>query len=60
MQTPYEQGNGNQTTTWEACIGFYERLARQFPGILRFTEIGISDAGFALHVGVVSLVLAAA
>ena len=55
MQTPYEQGNGNQTTTWEACIGFYERLARQFPGMLRFSEIGISDAGFALHAGVVSL-----
>ncbi len=54
MQTPYELGNGNQTTTWEACIGFYERLARQFPGLLRFSKMGISDAGFALHAGVVS------
>lgn len=55
MQTPYEQGNRNQTTTWEACIGFYERLARQFPGLLRLYQIGISDAGFPLHAGVVSL-----
>ncbi len=55
MQTPYEQGNRNQTTTWEACIGFYERLAQQFPRLLKFTEIGVSDAGFPLHAGIVSL-----
>ena len=54
-ETPYEQGNGNQTTTWEACIGFYERLAQQFPRLLKFTQIGVSDAGFPLHAGVVSL-----
>ena len=55
MQTPYEQGNRNQTTTWEDCIGFYERLAQQFPELLRFSQIGISDAGLPLHAGVVSL-----
>ncbi len=54
MQTPYEQGNGNQTTTWAACIDFYERLAQQFPRLLKFTQIGVSDAGFPLHAGIVS------
>ena len=54
MQTPYEQGNRNQTTNWEACIRFYEALARQFPRLLKFSQIGFSDAGFALHAGVFS------
>ena len=54
MQTPYEQGNQNQTTTWELCIRFYEDLAQQFPGFLRFSQIGISDAGQPLHAGVFS------
>lgn len=55
MQTPYEQGNRNQTTTWEACIGFYEELARQFPALLQFSQIGSSDAGLPLHAGVFSV-----
>lgn len=54
MQTPYEQGNQNQTTTWEACIQFYRDLALQFPKLLQLSQIGISDAGTPLHVGVVS------
>ena len=55
MQTPYEQGNRNQTTTWEGCIRFYEDLAQQFPGLLKFSQIGVSDAGLPLHAGVVSV-----
>lgn len=52
--TPFEAGNGNETATWAECIGFYERLARDFPGVLRWGEIGISDTGVPIHAGVVT------
>lgn len=52
--TPFESGNANQTTTWAQCIAFYEQLAAQFPGVLRFFQIGVSDNGMPLHAGVVS------
>jgi len=54
MQTPYELGNQNQTTTWEACIRFYEALARRCPTVLQFSQIGVSDAGVPIHAGIVS------
>lgn len=54
MQTPYELGNQNQTTTWQACIEFYQALAQRFPGCLKFSEIGRSDTGLPLYAGVVS------
>lgn len=50
--TPFERGNGNQTTTWEACIEFHTRLARAFPHRLQFGVIGTSDGGTPLHAGV--------
>jgi hypothetical protein len=52
--TPFERGNHNQTTDWAACIAFYEDLARQFPAVLRFFQIGVSDSGIVMHAGVVS------
>jgi hypothetical protein len=52
--TPFECGNQNQTTDWAACIAFYEALAQQFPQVLRFFQIGSSDNGIPMHVGVVS------
>lgn len=54
LPTPYEQGNQNQTTTWSACIAFYEALAQRFPQVLRFEQIGVSDGGTPVHAGVVS------
>ncbi len=54
MKTPYELGNGNQTTTWADCIAFYEQLARTSPRVLRFEPVGETDVGQPLHVGVVS------
>lgn len=54
MPTPYEKGNQNQTTTWSACIAFYEALAQRFPHVLRFEQIGVSDGGIPVHAGVVS------
>ncbi len=54
LQTPYEKGNGNQTTTWAECIAWYEELARRFPSILHFGVIGTTDAGNPIHAGVIS------
>ena len=52
--TPYERGNQNQTTTWAECIAWYERLAADFPAVLSFFQIGVSDNGVPMHAGVVS------
>lgn len=52
--TPYELGNQNQTTTWDVCIAFYEKLAHDFPGVLRFEQIGVSDNGIPMHAGVIT------
>ena len=54
MPTPYEKGNHNQTTLWSECIAFYQELAKRFPTILKFEQIGVSDGGVAVHAGVVS------
>jgi hypothetical protein len=54
MNTPFEAGNGNQTATWAECIAWYEHLARQYPGVLRFYTVGTSDTGVPIHAGVVS------
>ena len=52
--TPYELGNQNQTATWQQCIPFYEKLAADFPSVLRFEQIGISDNGIPMHAGVIT------
>ncbi|MDC8759455.1 M14 family zinc carboxypeptidase [Janthinobacterium fluminis] len=54
LLTPYELGNKNQTTTWLECINFYKDLAARYPQVLRFEQIGVSDAGVPLHAGIVS------
>jgi len=54
MLTIYEQGNGNQTATWQECIAFYQTLAQRFPRLLHFEQIGLSDAGLPIHAGIVS------
>ncbi len=52
--TPYEAGNQNQTTSWEACIQFYLQLAEHFPNIVQFKQIGASDSGRPIHAGIVT------
>jgi hypothetical protein len=54
LRTTYELGNQNQTTTWLECINFFQDLAARFPRILRFEQIGTSDAGIPIHAGIVS------
>lgn len=51
--TPYEAGNGNQTATYEECIAFYHELAKKFPHVLQFQQIGVSDGGAAVYAGIV-------
>ncbi len=46
--TPYEQGNGNQTATYDQTIAYYESLAAAFPTIT-LEEVGMTDAGKPLH-----------
>jgi hypothetical protein len=53
-RTPYETGNRNQTTTWAECVAFYERLAKDFPSVLRWQQIGTSDNGIPMHAGIVT------
>ena len=43
-QTPYEKGNGNQTTTYEEMVKFYDDLARDFPTI-SIMSFGTDDNG---------------
>jgi hypothetical protein len=52
--TPFELGNGNQTTTWQQCIAFHSQLAQAFGAWLKFGQAGRSDAGVPIHVGVFS------
>lgn len=54
LSTPFELGNANQTTTWQDCIAFYEKLAARFPQVLHFTQIGLSDSGIPMHAGVIT------
>jgi hypothetical protein len=54
LQTPYERGNQNQTTSWQDCIAFYQHLYEHFPHVLHFWQIGVSDAGFPIHAGQIS------
>ncbi|HJV68723.1 M14 family zinc carboxypeptidase [Ideonella sp.] len=52
--TPFEQGNGNQTATWQDCIAFHQRLAQAFAQWLKFEQVGRSDGGVPIHAGVFS------
>jgi hypothetical protein len=47
-KTPFEKGNGNQTSTYQECIEFYKTLASDF-GTVTLEEIGKTDSGQPLH-----------
>lgn len=49
FQTPFENGNGNQTTTYEECIDFYKNLDLNFETIA-VQEMGKTDSGEPLHI----------
>ncbi|MDK2771449.1 MAG: hypothetical protein KYX68_04365 [Flavobacterium sp.] len=49
LKTPFELGNGNQSTTYAECISFYEKLDHQFETIL-MQKMGLTDSGEPLHI----------
>lgn len=49
LKTPFEKGNGNQSTTYKECIDFYTALDKQFKTILML-EKGETDCGKNLHI----------
>ncbi|MEQ3691335.1 MAG: M14 family metallopeptidase [Flavobacterium sp.] len=49
LKTPYEKGNGNQSTTYEECIAYYITLDNTFETI-KMQEMGLTDSGEPLHI----------
>ncbi|NHN24310.1 M14 family metallopeptidase [Flavobacterium jejuense] len=49
LKTPFEKGNGNQSTTYEECIEYYKMLANQFQTI-QMDAMGLTDSGEPLHI----------
>jgi len=49
FKTPYEKGNGNQTTTYEEMVKFYEDLDKNFESI-SVVEKGKDDNGEPIRV----------
>ena len=49
FQTPYEKGNGNQTTTYAEMVQYYDVLAKDFPTIT-VESYGIDDNGESIKV----------
>lgn len=49
LKTPYEKGNGNQSTTYDECIAYYKNLDAHFETI-SMKEMGLTDSGEPLHI----------
>ena len=48
FKTPFELGNGNQSTTYEDCIKFYQNLDESFSQI-QMIQQGLTDSGKPLY-----------
>jgi hypothetical protein len=48
LSTPFERGNGNQSSTYEECISYYEKLDERFVNIQMIYK-GTTDSGKPLH-----------
>lgn len=48
FKTPFELGNGNQSTTYEECIKFYQNLDENSSQI-QMIQQGLTDSGKLLH-----------
>ncbi|MFM1878727.1 MAG: hypothetical protein RLZZ241_1593 [Bacteroidota bacterium] len=48
LPTPFEEGNGNTTATYEETLDFYKNLAREFSEI-NIQTLGLTDSGKPLH-----------
>ncbi|MGK0363637.1 MAG: hypothetical protein ACI85O_000690 [Saprospiraceae bacterium] len=52
-QTPFEQQE-NYSATYQETIKYYEKLAESFPKQMQLKEYGMTDAGFPLHLAILS------
>src|SRR5215213_1786695 len=50
--TPYEKGNGNQTSTYQECIDWYKKLDEKFPNV-QLQAHGTSAVGKPIHLLVI-------
>jgi len=46
--TPYENGNGNQTATYQETIDYFQKLDKDFETI-KMVQMGPTDSGLPLH-----------
>ncbi|MFT2008177.1 M14 family metallopeptidase [Pontibacter sp. 13R65] len=53
LKTPYEKGNGNQTTTYQEAIDWYTRLDQAYEEV-KMVPYGYTDSGRLLHLVLVS------
>ncbi|TPE41057.1 M14 family metallopeptidase [Pontibacter mangrovi] len=53
LKTPYEQGNGNQTATYQEAIAWYQKLDEAYEEV-QMTPVGMTDVGRPLHLVIVS------
>ena len=53
LKTPFEKGNGNQSTTYKECILYYKNLDDNFATI-KMIEKGKTDSGESLHIVIFS------
>jgi hypothetical protein len=53
LKTPYEQGNGNQTATYQEAIDWYQKLDEAYDEV-KMIPYGTTDAGRPLHLVIVS------
>ncbi|WP_338409304.1 M14 family zinc carboxypeptidase [uncultured Flavobacterium sp.] len=49
FSTPFEKGNGNQSSTYEECIRYYTNLSNSFSTVY-IKEMGKTDSGEPLHI----------
>ncbi|RZJ74064.1 MAG: hypothetical protein EOO45_09585 [Flavobacterium sp.] len=49
LLTPYEKGNGNQTTTYAEAIDYFKLLDKSFESV-KMIEMGPTDSGEPLHI----------
>ena len=53
LKTPYENGNGNQTATYEETIAYFKMLDKGFESV-QIREMGLTDSGEPLHIVIFS------
>ncbi len=53
LRTPFEKGNGNQSTTYQECISYYEKLDGLY-NEAKLTTYGTTSIGKPLHLMILS------